>query len=126
MPDFKGSSRILDIRNDNILTASCTATNPGIVNIYNCSNGSLKNIKIDYFDENSTVKSLDQELESSVLELNSKVHIVLLKPKANGRKLPLIVVPHGGPNSVYSVDYVFYPVILAKMGYAVASSNLYT
>lgn len=123
MPEFVGSSRILDIRNGKLLITSSTATNPGIISIFDCQNGTMKNEKVDCFDENIIIRKLDTELVSSILELNSKVHVVLLKPKTTV-KLPLIVVPHGGPNSVCSVDYDFYPVLFAKLGYAVASSTL--
>lgn len=103
---------------------SSTCTHAGIVDIYNCLDGTLQNIKLDFLKDNPVLLQLDETLESSVLELNSKVHIVLLKPKQATKKLPLIVIPHGGPNSVYSIDYVLYPVIFAKLGYAVASSKV--
>ena len=123
LPDFVGSARILDIRNidnDFLLICGSTATCPGTIFIL--KNGEIKHVKISPIESNPIHQSINDELESRVIEFNPHVHVVLLKGKCT-RKMPLIIVPHGGPNSVYSVDYVLYPVILAKMGYAVASSN---
>ena len=120
-----GSLRILDIKNDCLLISGSNAKCPGNIFIYNTISKELQEILIPPICENDTLKIIEKDLESSVIELNSNVHIVLLKPKTKSseRPLPLILVPHGGPNSVYSVDYVFYPTVLAKLGYAVASSN---
>lgn len=123
MPEFEGSSRILNIRNGFILFCNSTPKNPGSVFIHNSSSGANKFIDVSAITCNPAVQDIDKRLEHSVIELNSKVHIVLLKPKSSSGKTPLIIIPHGGPNSVYSVDYVLYPVIFAKMGIAVASSK---
>lgn len=125
LPDFVGSTRILDIKNNNaendsLLVCGSTATCPGTIFIL--KNGEIRHLKIASIERNSNHQMISEELESSVLELNANVHVVVLKKKYE-QKMPLIIVPHGGPNSVYSVDYVLYPVILANMGYAVASSK---
>ena len=124
LPDFVGSARILDIRNDkykdSLLICGSTATCPGT--IFTIKNGEIQQMSIAPIEGNPFHQNINDELESKVIELNSKVHIVLLKPRKDER-MPLIIVPHGGPNSVYSVDYVLYPVILARLGYAVASSK---
>ena len=118
-----GSMRILDIQRDRILIVASNPTSSGTAFIVETKLGNIEKIKIDPIENHPILNDLESCLESLVLELNSKVHIVILKKKKPCDKMPLIIVPHGGPNSVYSVDYVFYPVILAKMGYAVASSK---
>lgn len=127
IPNFKGTFRILDILQNKefktLLVVGSTATCPGKIFLLNSKTLNLKEINVNPISHNKTLKIIQNELENSVIELNSNVHIVLLKPKILKSKFPLIIVPHGGPNSVYSVDYVLYPTILAKMGYAVASSN---
>lgn len=116
-----GSARILDINKDSLLVCGSTATCPGTIFIL--KNGMITTrLKIAPIDGNPIHQSLSEELESTVLELNANVNVVVLKEKAK-KRMPLIIVPHGGPNSVYSVDYVLYPAILAKMGYAVASGK---
>ena len=125
MSNFEGSLRILDIREDLILVSVSNSTNPGNVYVYNCKTEENKQIKVSPINSNSKLEELEKFYENSVIELNSNVHIVLLKPKSSEKlKLPLIIIPHGGPNSVYSVDYVWYPVVFVKLGMAVASSNL--
>lgn len=113
----------MDIRSDFILISASTPTNPGNVYVYNCKTDEGKKIDVQPIHMNRTVQKIEKSLEYSVIELNSNVHIVLLKPKTS-EKIPLIIIPHGGPNSVYSIDYVFYPVVFAQMGYAVASSKI--
>lgn len=113
----------MDIKNESILIANSTSTCPGTISIFDINTETYDNFVVNPINSNHTLKELEAGLESSVLELNSRVHIVLLKPRLISEKIPLIIVPHGGPNSVYSVDYVLYPIMLAKMGYAVASSN---
>jgi dipeptidyl aminopeptidase/acylaminoacyl peptidase len=115
--------RILNIRGDLILIAAATPTNPGNVYIYNCRTEGKQQIQVTPIISNLTLEKIKESIEHRVLELNSKVHIVLLKPKFTEKKLPLIIIPHGGPNSVYSVDYVFYPIVFARLGFAVASSK---
>lgn len=111
------------MRNDFILIVASTPTNPGKVYIYNCKTEEKKQIQVTPINSNKTVQKIEESLEHSVIELNSKVHIVLLKPKSSEAKVPLIIIPHGGPNSVYSVDYVLNPIVFARLGFAVASSN---
>lgn len=125
MSNFEGSSRILDIREDFILISVSTSINPGNIYVYNCKTEEHNQIKVTPINSNSTLeKEIERSHENSVIELNSNVHVVLLKPKSTGKqKLPLIMIPHGGPNSVYSGDYGWYPVVFARLGLAVASSN---
>lgn len=73
---------------------------------------------------NASLCNLRESIVYQVMELNQQVSIVVTKPKHTNKPLPLIILPHGGPNSVYSVDFVLYPNVLAMLGYAVASSNL--
>ena len=122
MPEFEGSQRIFDIRGDFILISASTPTNSGNVYIYNCEKMEHKKINVPAINSNRTLQEVEESLEHSVIELNATCHVVLLKPKSF-KKLPLIMIPHGGPNSVYSVDYVFYPVVFARLGFAVASSK---
>lgn len=108
---------------DFILIVASTPKNPGNVYIYNCKTEEKKQIQVTPLSTNKTLKKIDESLQYSVIELNSKVHIVLLKPKSSEIKLPLIIIPHGGPNSVYSVDYILYSIVFARLGFAVASSK---
>jgi acylaminoacyl-peptidase len=56
------------------------------------------------------------------------VEAIILSPKAETKpkislragssKPPLIVMPHGGPNSGFATDFMLYPACLAAMGFA--------
>lgn len=122
LENIEGSIRILDIRYGHLLLLGSTSTVPGKIFIYEPLTEKVDVVSIKPIEENSRLKEIENDLEPSIIELNSKVHIVLLKPKRKG-KIPLIIIPHGGPNSVYSVDYVLSPIIFASLGYAVASSK---
>ena len=115
----------MDVRNhenDSLLVCGSTSTCPGTIFIL--KRGEVTRVKITPIEGNPIYQSINEDLESRVIELNAHVHAVLLQGKSrNKTPMPLIIIPHGGPNSVYSVDYVLYPVILAKLGYAVASST---
>ena len=46
---------------------------------------------------------------------------ILLSPKSSpyGATPPLAVVPHGGPNDIYSTQFSVWPTCLAALGFAV-------
>lgn len=46
---------------------------------------------------------------------------ILLSPKTSpfGASPPLAVVPHGGPNDIYSAQFSVWPTSLAVLGFAV-------
>ena len=46
---------------------------------------------------------------------------ILLSPKVSpfGASPPLAVVPHGGPNDIYSTQFSVWPTCLAALGFAV-------
>lgn len=46
---------------------------------------------------------------------------ILLSPKSSpyGAAPPLAVVPHGGPNDIYSTQFSVWPTCLAALGFAV-------
>ncbi|XP_012681629.1 acylamino-acid-releasing enzyme [Clupea harengus] len=50
---------------------------------------------------------------------------LLLKPKESkeGVKLPLIVIPHGGPHSVITADWLLSTAVFCKMGFALLLVN---
>nr|XP_033782652.1 LOW QUALITY PROTEIN: acylamino-acid-releasing enzyme-like [Geotrypetes seraphini] len=50
---------------------------------------------------------------------------ILLKPKSVQEKarLPLVVIPHGGPHSVFVVEWMLYSAVLCRMGFAVLLVN---
>lgn len=49
---------------------------------------------------------------------------LLMKPVAHEEeKFPLIIWPHGGPHSSFVADFLFYPVMLCQLGYAVLLVN---
>ncbi|KYO27826.1 acylamino-acid-releasing enzyme [Alligator mississippiensis] len=50
---------------------------------------------------------------------------ILLRPSQMTRmnKPPLVVVPHGGPHSVFVASWMLYPAVLCRMGFAVLLVN---
>ncbi|XP_055503700.1 acylamino-acid-releasing enzyme isoform X1 [Leucoraja erinacea] len=50
---------------------------------------------------------------------------ILLKPseRKDGAPPPVIVWPHGGPHSVFTAEWMLYPVALCKLGFAVLLIN---
>ncbi|XP_069500272.1 acylamino-acid-releasing enzyme-like isoform X2 [Ambystoma mexicanum] len=50
---------------------------------------------------------------------------ILLRPKNTEReeKLPLLVMPHGGPHSVFVAEWMLFPAVLCRMGFAVLLVN---
>ncbi|XP_025897295.1 acylamino-acid-releasing enzyme-like [Nothoprocta perdicaria] len=50
---------------------------------------------------------------------------ILLRPSEAGadRKAPLVVMPHGGPHSVFVASWMLYPAVLCCMGFAVLLVN---
>jgi hypothetical protein len=89
---------------------------------------SKNKLRTDYnlycLSNNVFLCNLRDSIDYRVIELNQQVSIVVTKPKQATKPSQLIIVPHGGPNSVYSVDYALYPNVLAMLGYTVASSNV--
>ena len=51
------------------------------------------------------------------------VEMIVLKPKENKGSLPLIIYPHGGPNSSFTTEFMLYPSALAMKGFLVALVN---
>ncbi|NWJ04637.1 APEH enzyme, partial [Crypturellus undulatus] len=50
---------------------------------------------------------------------------ILLRPSEGhaARKPPLVVMPHGGPHSVFVAGWMLYPAVLCSMGFAVLLVN---
>ncbi|XP_077182123.1 acylamino-acid-releasing enzyme-like isoform X3 [Paroedura picta] len=50
---------------------------------------------------------------------------ILLRPTQTPEKtkFPLVVSPHGGPHSVFTVSWMLYPAVLCRMGFAVLLVN---
>lgn len=122
-PEFDGCFRVLDCRQSSFLIAHTKPDRPGDIFIYNSESKRIQNIQVPIMTSNLFLKRLRYSIDYKVIGLNQQVSVVLTKPKNATKPLPLIILPHGGPNSVYSVDYVLYPNVLAMLGYAVASSK---
>jgi dipeptidyl aminopeptidase/acylaminoacyl peptidase len=100
-----------------------TDTNPGIVYLYNMSNGEATfqyTLRPDLPSENlSPVKSIRYP-SSDGLEIQA----YLTLPKGNkGKKLPLVVNPHGGPWARNYWGFNPYAQFLANRGYVVLQPN---
>ena len=85
-----------------------------------------RDYNLPLISENRFLKNIQQTIDYNVIELNQQVSIVPTKPKDATKQMPLIILPHGGPNSVYSVDFILYVNALSMLGYAVASSNYHS
>ncbi|KAM9374507.1 LOW QUALITY PROTEIN: acylamino-acid-releasing enzyme [Phaethornis superciliosus] len=50
---------------------------------------------------------------------------ILLRPSkgSDAQKPPLVVMPHGGPHSVFTAGWMLYPAALCRMGFAVLLVN---
>ncbi|NXV73329.1 APEH enzyme, partial [Atlantisia rogersi] len=50
---------------------------------------------------------------------------ILLRPSESptAQKPPLVVMPHGGPHSVFTAGWMLYPAVLCRMGFAVLLVN---
>ncbi|NXU55433.1 ACPH enzyme, partial [Turnix velox] len=50
---------------------------------------------------------------------------ILLRPSKGptAQKHPLVVMPHGGPHSVFTAGWMLYPAVLCRMGFAVLLVN---
>ncbi|XP_074952587.1 acylamino-acid-releasing enzyme isoform X3 [Phalacrocorax aristotelis] len=50
---------------------------------------------------------------------------ILLRPSEGSaaQKPPLVVMPHGGPHSVFTAEWMLYPAALCRMGFAVLLVN---
>ncbi|NWW02607.1 ACPH enzyme, partial [Oreocharis arfaki] len=50
---------------------------------------------------------------------------ILMRPSEGptAQKPPLVVMPHGGPHSVFSAGWMLYPAVLCRMGFAVLLVN---
>ncbi|XP_074054052.1 acylamino-acid-releasing enzyme isoform X1 [Macrotis lagotis] len=51
--------------------------------------------------------------------------VILLRPPgtAEKSKIPLVVMPHGGPHSSFVASWMLFPAVLCKMGFAVLLVN---
>lgn len=116
-----GSFRILDTRCEQLLISHSTPVLPAQIYLFDTCKDSLKQVSFSRFQNDA----LKQSVTFKVKELNHHVNAVLIQPTAvKVQDQQLIILPHGGPNSVYSVDYILYPAVLANLGYAVASSKI--
>ena len=50
---------------------------------------------------------------------------ILLSPNVSslGSLPPLAVLPHGGPNDIYSAQFSVWPTCLARLGFSVLQGN---
>jgi len=63
------------------------------------------------------------KLQQKVYRLSPTVEMLVLQPISDNPKLPLIIHPHGGPNSAYVCEYFDYAALFALSGFAIASIN---
>ncbi|XP_075430226.1 acylamino-acid-releasing enzyme [Ascaphus truei] len=48
---------------------------------------------------------------------------ILMKPREISAQIPLVVFPHGGPHSSFVGEWMLFPAVLCKMGFAVLLVN---
>jgi len=69
------------------------------------------------------VEPILSEISWSIIQpdkANPNLEFIFLKPKnVTSDKLPLIVVPHGGPHSVSTLGVELYSSVLVSLGYAI-------
>ncbi len=58
---------------------------------------------------------------------NNNLEVIFIKSNeiSNDTKLPLVVLPHGGPHVVITPDISLYTTTLVSLGYAVALGILF-
>ncbi len=97
-------------------------SNPGVFSLYNMKTGNAKNIGIRFPRLGSKLAS--QQIEGYVDVNNLSIPYILNLPKNVKNKIPLVVVPHGGPIGVF--DTLYYDEIsqsLVNEGYAILRVN---
>ncbi|KAI9028579.1 Alpha/Beta hydrolase protein [Hyaloraphidium curvatum] len=79
----------------------------------------------------SPARTILSGITSKVVSVSEFVDFIVLRPADGvsgglsglGAKPPLVVNPHGGPNSAFATDFMLYPVGLAALGFVVVMVN---
>ena len=126
-----GSWRILDVSTEGVLLLCfSTMTHPGSVYTYSCLDQRVQRHQIPLIEAHPLVIKLRSSSEAELLQLHEHCEAVVLKPKRDasasagaGADCPLILMPHGGPNSVYSFEFMTHVAMFLLTGCVVASVN---
>ncbi|CAB3253916.1 unnamed protein product [Arctia plantaginis] len=127
-----GSTSILDVKSDVILAACSNLTTPGQIYIAKLpaanSEANIKWVRVSNPSEvpasvvGSTVEYLDLEHSDSKDTIKS-FNAIYFAPKAEGKKLPLIVWPHGGPHTNFVNAFMLEPALFNMLGFAIVLIN---
>lgn len=107
---------------DIYLVLNDSPANPGDYYLYNRTSGTLDYLapRMDgiYPEEMTPAQRITYTARDGV-----NVPAYLTLPKGNTKKLPTIILPHGGPNSRDTQDWDFWSQFYANRGYAVIQPN---
>ncbi|XP_059505951.1 acylamino-acid-releasing enzyme-like [Stegostoma tigrinum] len=128
-----GSWRLLDIHQD-LMVVSCSSPNcpPTLKVGFLPAAGQEERITWVTLDETEPLPRIEWKILAftpppkqrnpnfPVLQFES----ILLTPEKNENiKPPLVVIPHGGPNSIFVAGWMLLPVAFCRLGYAVLLVN---
>uniref|UniRef100_A0A4W3KBB5 Acylamino-acid-releasing enzyme n=1 Tax=Callorhinchus milii TaxID=7868 RepID=A0A4W3KBB5_CALMI len=129
-----GSWTLLDIQRD-IMVVSCSAPNcpPCLkVGILPAA-GSEQEVTWVALDEAERLPDIEWQILTFTPPCGQEhpkfpamdFEVVLLTPEKGkeGSLPPLVVSPHGGPHSVFTAEWMLYPIALCKLGFAVLLVN---
>jgi dipeptidyl aminopeptidase/acylaminoacyl peptidase len=121
----KGSFRVLDFFEDKFLISGSTPLVPITLFIVNIKSNNIAEFQVPFVSNNQFCQEIRTRLKFESLKIHNYLSIVLVEPvlKIESQK-PLILLPHGGPNSVYSEEFLASVAFLALSGYSVASSKI--
>ncbi|XP_068631647.1 acylamino-acid-releasing enzyme-like isoform X2 [Battus philenor] len=126
-----GSTSVLDVRSDVILAACSSMTTPGQLYVAPLpSKGSEASIEWTRISQpyevpdsvaNSTVQYM--ELHHNTDDDVKSFTALYFAPKTEGKKLPLVVWPHGGPHSGFVNAYSLEAALFNMLGFASVRIN---
>ncbi|XP_041046805.1 acylamino-acid-releasing enzyme-like isoform X3 [Carcharodon carcharias] len=128
-----GSWTLLDIHQD-LMVVSCSSPNcpPALKVGFLPAAGKEQGIAWVALDEAEPLPEIDWKILTFTPpfeQANPKFpglqfeSILLIPGHEKEVKPPLVVIPHGGPNSIFVVSWMLLPVALCKLGYAVLLVN---
>lgn len=127
-----GSTSILDVRSDIILASYSNLTTPAQLFVAKLppagSEGDIKWVRVSNPYEtpaslaDATVEYLDYEHSDSQDPIKS-FNAIYFAPKGDGKKLPLIVWPHGGPHSNYVNTHLLEASLFNTLGFGIVLIN---
>lgn len=130
------SYSLLDIKGRYLLATKVGVTSPGRL-LLGCLQDAGAGPEISWTElPIPAIPAAAQELidsfSSKVVTYGDFVEAIVLTPKpgtarasslSTYSKPPLIVMPHGGPNSAFATDFMLYPACLAALGFAMTLVN---